>query len=160
MSDCEDTYQTLCINSYGQQFILSIQLTIFFYKTIDPTLDQNALQKPGTRILTIQTKFLFNNKTRNDLKLEFLSHNNNNSITPFSQHFLNDPDFVKSGEFTALSEVINSKLSSKKMIDQTEEEKEATIEDKDLKRNYSLIDEKINDLFFCKIKEIMEQGRI
>lgn len=113
-----------------------------------------------TRLLTVQTKFLINNKTTNNLKCELISQNTGSSQ---KREFigLSDCEFIQPRGFYPTGEVVNT-LAEKAASElaQVEDNDDSTsLMDAELNRQYALLDEKINDLFYFRIKEISNHGK-
>ncbi len=109
-----------------------------------------------TRLLTVQTKFLINNKTPNNLKCEVISHN---ICTSQTREFigLSECEFISSRGFYPTGEIINSVV--KTAGNEPSIGNEDSLVDAELNQQYALLEEKTNDLFYFRIKEISREGK-
>ena len=102
-----------------------------------------------TRLLTIQTKFVLNNKIDSHIKFDIISHNTDtlHSNTQ-TQQFINnnDTNVIKSSEFFNAAEIVNTKFIHNKISES--EDDEDTYE--------AVLKENLNDLFYLKINELID----
>ena len=102
-----------------------------------------------TRLLTIQTKFVLNNKIDNHVTFDIISHNTDAlHSNPQTQQFINnnDTNLIKSMEFFNAAEIVNTKFVHNRNSESEEDED-----------NYeAVLKENLNDLFYLKINELID----